>query len=83
MQATIGGKLRQDSAITHVVTQAEMATFGLSPYVVTTFQNGDIAFSMDQQSYLQGYLAVHALSLNLSNGRTSAAASRCSPGPPS
>jgi len=85
-QATIGAKLQQDPAITHIITldagiadaavqaradtgsQAKVATFDLSPEVVTAIQNGDIAFSVDQQPYLQGYLAVEALWLNLTNG---------------
>jgi simple sugar transport system substrate-binding protein len=79
---TIESKLQQDPAITHVVTldagiagaavqargEAEIVTFDLSQEVVTAIQNGDIAFSVDQQPYLQGYLAVQALWLNLTNG---------------
>ena len=83
---SIGAKLQQDPAITHIVTldagvagaavqargdtgsAAKIATFDLSPDVVTAIQEGDIDFSVDQQPYLQGYLAVHALWLNLTNG---------------
>jgi simple sugar transport system substrate-binding protein len=49
-------------------TQAKIATFDLSPDVVTAIQDGKIEFSVDQQPYLQGYLAVQALWLNLTNG---------------
>lgn len=49
-------------------SEAKVATFDLSPEVVTAIQDGDIAFSVDQQPYLQGYLAVHSLWLNLTNG---------------
>ena len=48
--------------------KAEIATFDMSPEVVTDIQAGKIAFSVDQQPYLQGYLAVDSLWLNLSNG---------------
>jgi simple sugar transport system substrate-binding protein len=54
----------QDSAGTH----ASIATFDLSPDVVKAIQGGQIEFSVDQQPYLQGYLAVEALWLQLTNG---------------
>jgi simple sugar transport system substrate-binding protein len=86
VQQTIGAKLQQDSAITHIVTldagtataadqartdsgsEAKIVTFDLSPEVVQAIQAGDIEFSVDQQPYVQGYMAVESLWLQLSNG---------------
>ena len=49
-------------------TAASIATFDLSPEVVAAIQAGDVEFSVDQQPYVQGYLAVHSLWLQLTNG---------------
>ena len=49
-------------------TQVGIATFDLSPEVVQAIQAGDVEFSFDQQPYVQGYLAVHSLWLQLTNG---------------
>ncbi len=49
-------------------SQAKIATFDLNPDVVKAIQNGTIEYSVDQQPYLQGYLAVDSLWLYLSNG---------------
>lgn len=47
---------------------ATIATFDLNQTVAQDIQNGTIAFSVDQQPYVQGYMAVTALWLNLTNG---------------
>lgn len=49
-------------------SQAKIVTFDLNADVAKDIQNGGIAFSVDQQPYVQGYMAVQALWLNLSNG---------------
>ena len=49
-------------------SQAEIAAFDLSQEVVTAIQEGTIEYSVDQQPYLQGYLAIDSLWLYLSNG---------------
>ncbi|GAA2888152.1 substrate-binding domain-containing protein [Pseudonocardia halophobica] len=49
-------------------SRAKIETFDLSPDVVTGIKEEKIDFSVDQQPYLQGYLAVQALWLNLTNG---------------
>ena len=49
-------------------SQAKIVTFDLSPEVVQAIKDKKIEFSVDQQPYLQGYLAVQALWLNLTNG---------------
>lgn len=47
---------------------AKIATFDLNQDAAKAIQDGRIAFSVDQQPYVQGYLAVESLWLNLSNG---------------
>ena len=49
-------------------TKAKIATFDLNQDAAKAIQDGRIAFSVDQQPYVQGYLAVESLWLNLSNG---------------
>ena len=49
-------------------TSAKIVTFDLSPEVVQAIKDKKIEFSVDQQPYLQGYLAVDSLWLQLTNG---------------
>lgn len=48
--------------------QAKLITFDLNQDAAKAIQEGKIQFSIDQQPYVQGYLAVESLWLNLSNG---------------
>lgn len=67
-----------DSSTAHVAVKskatagsdATIVTFGLDPETVKEIRNGDVAWANDQQPYLQGYLAVDALWLYISNGNT-------------
>ncbi len=86
VRQTIGAKLQQDPAVSHVVTlgapiamiasqsvgdagsDAAVATFDLNQEAAQAIADGDILFSVDQQPYVQGYLAVSGLWLNLTNG---------------
>ncbi|MGW0372524.1 substrate-binding domain-containing protein [Streptomyces coeruleorubidus] len=52
-------------------SKAEVATFDLNKDLVGAIQSGDIQFAVDQQPYLQGYLAVDALWLYRTNGNFS------------
>jgi simple sugar transport system substrate-binding protein len=52
-------------------SKAEVATFDLNKDLVGAIQGGDIQFAVDQQPYLQGYLAVDALWLYKTNGNVS------------
>jgi simple sugar transport system substrate-binding protein len=54
---------KQDTA-----NQAKVVTFDLNADIAKAIQNGSIDFSIDQQPYVQGYMAVQALWLNLTNG---------------
>ena len=50
--------------------KVQIATFDLSPDVLTAIQNGDLLFAIDQQQYLQGYLPVVFLYLYKTNLNT-------------
>ena len=49
-------------------TSAKIGTFDLSPEVVRAIKDKKVDFPVDQQPYLQGYLAVDSLWLELTNG---------------
>ncbi|MFJ8196419.1 sugar ABC transporter substrate-binding protein [Streptomyces sp. NPDC096152] len=51
--------------------KAKIATFDLNPQLTKAIQKGDIQFAVDQQPYLQGYLAVDSLWLYKNNGNYS------------
>ncbi|MGP4049885.1 substrate-binding domain-containing protein [Streptomyces sp. 2A115] len=51
--------------------KAEVATFDLNKDLVKAVQGGDVQFAVDQQPYLQGYLAVDSLWLYKTNGNLS------------
>ncbi|MER6122843.1 sugar ABC transporter substrate-binding protein [Streptomyces sp. NPDC001795] len=52
-------------------SKAHIATFDINKDLVKAVQDGDVQFAVDQQPYLQGYLAVDALWLYKSNGNLS------------
>lgn len=60
---------------------AMLATFDLSPDVLDAVAAGDIAFAVDQQPYLQGYLPVVFLELAVRNGNEVGANSLVLTGP--
>ena len=45
-----------------------MITFDLNKDAAQAIKDGKIEFSVDQQPYVQGYMAVEGLWLNLTNG---------------
>ena len=47
---------------------AKLATFDLSQEAAQAIKDGKIQFSVDQQPYVQGYMAVTALWFNITNG---------------
>jgi simple sugar transport system substrate-binding protein len=49
-------------------SKAKIITFDLNADVAADIQKGSIEFSVDQQPYVQGYMAVTSLWLNLTNG---------------
>lgn len=52
-------------------TKSRVATFDLNSDLVKAVRSGDVQFAVDQQPYLQGYLAVDALWLYRTNGNVS------------
>ena len=58
-------KALQDSGQLGDIT---LATFDLSPSVLKAVRDGDMAFAVDQQQYLQGYLPVVYLTQYAENG---------------
>ncbi|WP_433478717.1 sugar ABC transporter substrate-binding protein [Spirillospora sp. CA-142024] len=49
-------------------SDAKVATFDMNTELVKAVQSGDVEWSVDQQPYLQGYLAVDSLWLYKTNG---------------
>ena len=49
-------------------SQATVATFDLNAEVAQLIKDGQIAYSVDQQPYVQGFMAVQSLWMNLTNG---------------
>lgn len=49
-------------------SSAKVATFDTNAALVEAIQSGDVVWAVDQQPFLQGYLAVDALWLYLNNG---------------
>ncbi|MFI6698014.1 sugar ABC transporter substrate-binding protein [Streptomyces sp. NPDC050509] len=52
-------------------SKAKVATFDLNKELVDALKDGDVKFAVDQQPYLQGYLAVDGLWLYKNNGNFS------------
>jgi simple sugar transport system substrate-binding protein len=67
---TLGAQVAQaaQAATADTQSEAQIVTFDLSPDVAQAIADGEIAFSVDQQPFVQGYMAVQALYLNLTNG---------------
>ncbi len=58
------------SAVKSTGSKAIIGNFDLDPKVLDGIKSGQIAFAVDQQQYLQGYLAVSFLWLNITNANT-------------
>ncbi|WP_367324961.1 sugar ABC transporter substrate-binding protein [Streptomyces sp. HUAS ZL42] len=58
-------------SVSDATSKAKVATFDLNKDLVKAVQNGDVEFAVDQQPYLQGYLAVDSLWLYKTNGNFS------------
>lgn len=62
--------LTAKDAIVGTGTNVTLGTFDLNGDVVASIQGGEISFAIDQQQYLQGYLPVVMLYLNVINENT-------------
>ena len=58
-------------AVSEAGSKAKVATFDLNKDLVSAIEKGTIEFAVDQQPYLQGYLAVDSLWLYKNNGNFS------------
>jgi simple sugar transport system substrate-binding protein len=67
---TLGAPIALDAlkAMDAAGSSAKLVTFDLNTDAAQAIKDGKIQFSIDQQPYVQGYLAVQALYLNLKNG---------------
>jgi simple sugar transport system substrate-binding protein len=50
--------------------EVQIATFDLSPEVLTAIQDGTMLFAIDQQQFMQGYLPIVLLKLFVTNANT-------------
>lgn len=57
-------------AVADAGSDASVVTFDLNPDLIEAIQAGDIPWAVDQQPYVQGYLAVDSLWLYVNGGRT-------------
>jgi len=67
---TLGAPIALDAmkAISQASSKAKLITFDLNADTAQAIKDGKIQFSIDQQPYVQGYLAVSSLYLYLKNG---------------
>ena len=67
---TLGAPIALDAlkAMDAAGSKAKLATFDLNVDAAQAIQDGKIQFSVDQQPYVQGYLAIQSLYLNKKNG---------------
>jgi len=67
--ATLGAPyaLTAVQAVQQAGSKAKIATFDTNKQLVTAIQNGSVQWAVDQQPYLQGYLAVDSLWLYKTN----------------
>ncbi|WP_443063639.1 substrate-binding domain-containing protein [Streptomyces sp. NBC_00663] len=70
---TMGAQFALDAvdSVKSAGSRARVATFDLSKELTRAVQRGDVQFAVDQQPYLQGYLAVDSLWLYRTNGNVS------------
>jgi simple sugar transport system substrate-binding protein len=57
-------------AVKDADSSAKVVTFDTSADLVTALKNGDVQWAIDQQPYLQGYMAVDSLWLYRTNGNS-------------
>ena len=67
---TLGAPIALDAlkAMDQASSKAKLVTFDLNAEAAQAIKDGKIQFSVDQQPYVQGYLAVTSLYLNKKNG---------------
>ena len=68
LQASVA--MRSAAAVADAGSDAKVATFDTNAELVDAIADGTIQWAVDQQPYMQGYLAVDALWLAHRNGST-------------
>jgi simple sugar transport system substrate-binding protein len=58
------------AAVQELGREATVAGFDITPQLIDAIEAGDVAFTIDQQQYLQGYMPVLLLFLNITNSNT-------------
>jgi simple sugar transport system substrate-binding protein len=66
-----GFALAAVKSVKNAGSKAQVATFDLNKDLVKAVRSGDVQFAVDQQPYLQGYLAVDSIWLYKTNGNVS------------
>ena len=62
--------LTATKAVESAGAKPRIVTFDTNAALVGAIQNGKVAWAVDQQPYLQGYLAIDSLWLQIINGNT-------------
>ncbi|WP_299444860.1 sugar ABC transporter substrate-binding protein [uncultured Phycicoccus sp.] len=80
---TLGAQFALDAvkSVSGAGSSAKIGTFDTNKELVAAIKDGDVDFAIDQQPYLQGYLAVDSLWLYKTNGNTLGGGSNVATGP--
>jgi simple sugar transport system substrate-binding protein len=80
---TLGAPIALDAvkSVSGAGSSAKIGTFDTNKELVAAIQDGSIAWAIDQQPYLQGYLAVDAIWLYINNGNTIGGGQNVATGP--
>lgn len=80
---TLGAQFALDAvkSVANASSSAKIGTFDTNKELVAAVQSGKVAWAIDQQPYLQGYLAVEALWLYKTNGDTIGGGQNVATGP--
>ena len=80
---TLGAPIALDAvkSVKGAGSSAKVGTFDTNKQLVAAVQGGSVAWAIDQQPYLQGYLAVDALWLYKNNGNTIGGGTNVATGP--
>jgi simple sugar transport system substrate-binding protein len=80
---TLGAPYALDSvkSVSGAGSSAKIGTFDTNKELVAAIQDGSVAFAIDQQPYVQGYLAVDSIWLYVTNGNTLGGGQNVATGP--
>ncbi len=80
---TLGAPFALDAvkSVNQAGSSAKIGTFDTNKQLVAAIKDGDVQFAVDQQPYLQGYLAVDSIWLYVTNGNTIGGGQNVATGP--